>query len=177
MRRLGAPLAALLLVAAGLIGTPATSASAAARPLPTYLSLDDDVRQLVTVTSDHWSSTRARMSVWRKRSGTWQRVRGPARVRLGWNGWVPAGKRRQGYYVLPFLLGDRFAARLCLKADRATSTLVINTAHAEADIDRTATVEALARELSLLMRFLGLAELRVKRKGDLAGPLRKAIGA
>jgi L,D-peptidoglycan transpeptidase YkuD (ErfK/YbiS/YcfS/YnhG family) len=112
--RLGAPLVALLLVAAGLIGTPATSASAAARPLPTYLSLDDDVRQLVTVTSDHWSSTRARMSVWRKRSGTWQRVRGPVRVRLGWNGWVPAGKRRQntgttpaGSFAMRYAFGNR----------------------------------------------------------------------
>jgi uncharacterized protein len=91
--------------------------------------------------------------------------------------YTPAGKRRHGYYVLPFLFGDRFAARLCLKADRAASTLMINTAHAEPGIDRTATVEALARELALLMRFLGLASLRLKRKGDLAAPLRKVIGA
>ena len=91
--------------------------------------------------------------------------------------YTPAPRRRHGYYVLPFLFGDRFAARLCLKADRAASTLMINTAHAEPGIDPTATVEALARELALLMRFLGLAELRVKRKGDLAVPLRKAIGA
>jgi len=66
---------------------------------------------------------------------------------------------------------------LCLKEDRAASTLMINTAHAEPGIDRPATIEALARELALLTRFLGLAELRVKRKGDLAVPLRKAIGA
>jgi uncharacterized protein len=91
--------------------------------------------------------------------------------------YTPAGKRRHGYYVLPFLFGDRFAARLCLKADRAASTLMINTAHAEPGIDLAATVQALARELALLMRFLGLAEMQVKRKGDLAVPLRKAIGA
>lgn len=91
--------------------------------------------------------------------------------------YTPAGKRRHGYYVLPFLFGDRFAARLCLKADRAASTLMINTAHAEPGIDPAATVDALARELALLMRFLGLAEMQVKRKGDLAVPLRKAIGA
>jgi uncharacterized protein len=89
--------------------------------------------------------------------------------------YTPAEKRRHGYYVLPFLFGDRFAARLCLKADRAASTLVINTAHAEPGIDRAATLEALARELALLTRFLGLASLRVKRKGDLAASLRKAI--
>ncbi|MGH6874354.1 MAG: winged helix-turn-helix domain-containing protein, partial [Aestuariivirgaceae bacterium] len=91
--------------------------------------------------------------------------------------YTPAGKRRHGYYVLPFLFGDRFAARVCLKADRAASTLIINTAHAEPGIDLAATVEALARELALLMRFLGLASLRVMRKGDLASPLKKAIGA
>jgi hypothetical protein len=89
--------------------------------------------------------------------------------------YTPAGKRRHGYYVLPFLFGDRFAARVCLKADRAASTLVINTAHAEPGIDRTVTAEALARELALLMRFLGLASLRVKRKGDLAAALKRAI--
>jgi hypothetical protein len=52
---------------------------------------------------------------------------------------------------------------------------VINTAHAEPGIDRTVTAEALARELALLMRFLGLASLRVKRKGDLAAALKRAI--
>jgi L,D-peptidoglycan transpeptidase YkuD (ErfK/YbiS/YcfS/YnhG family) len=111
---LGTAVAALLMLAAGLTGAPAGSASASARALPTYLSLGDDVRQLVTVTSDRWSSTRARMSVWRKAGDTWQRVRGPVRVRLGWNGWVPAGERRQntgttpaGSFAMRYAFGNR----------------------------------------------------------------------
>jgi L,D-peptidoglycan transpeptidase YkuD (ErfK/YbiS/YcfS/YnhG family) len=126
--RLGTLLPALALVGAGLaapgssdIGGVAAHISHAAntnvgggRPLPTYLSLDDGVEQLVTVTSDRWSSTRARMSAWRKVAGQWERVHGPVRVRLGYNGWVPAGKRQQntgktpaGSFAMKYVFGNR----------------------------------------------------------------------
>lgn len=110
MRRLRTSLVAIVLVAAGLTGP----AEAARRPLPSYLSLDRDMRQLVTVTSARWTDTRARMSMWRKRAGEWHRVRGPVRVRLGYNGWVPAGKRRQntgttpaGSFAMKYAFGNR----------------------------------------------------------------------
>jgi L,D-peptidoglycan transpeptidase YkuD (ErfK/YbiS/YcfS/YnhG family) len=111
--RLGALAGAVLMVLGGLVATPA--ASGAGRPLPSYLSLDPGVQQLVTVTSDRWSATRARMSMWRRDvTGGWQRVRGPVRVRLGWNGWVPAGKRRQstgttpaGSFAMKYAFGNR----------------------------------------------------------------------
>ena len=101
--RLGALAGALVLLAAGVVGPGAgPSAAGAGRPLPTYLALAPEVRQLVTVTSDRWSATRARMSAWERRDdGTWRRVRGPVTVRLGWNGWVRAGERRQNSGTTP----------------------------------------------------------------------------
>lgn len=85
--------------------------------------------------------------------------------------YVPQEKRVFGYYVLPFLMGDRFAARVDLKADRAVGALVVQAAHIEPDADVLEVAPALAGELETLRDWLGLERVKVVRKGALARPL------
>ncbi|NOX68698.1 MAG: winged helix-turn-helix domain-containing protein [Gammaproteobacteria bacterium] len=89
--------------------------------------------------------------------------------------YVPAHKRKWGYYVLPFLLGDRIVARIDLKAERGTSTLLVQAAHLEEGANALKVAAALARELRELARWLDLEAIKVMRRGSLASALRKAL--
>lgn len=85
--------------------------------------------------------------------------------------YVPAEKRIHGYYVLPFLLNDKFVARVDLKADRKSSQLQVLGAFAEADTPPE-TAERLAISLREIATWLGLDTVQVGQRGDLVGQLR-----
>lgn len=108
----------------------------------------------------------------------WQRERTEAlfgaRIRL--EIYTPAEKRIHGYYVLPFVFGERVVARVDLKADRQAGTLRVLATHSEPDSDGVLTLEPLAAELKLMARWLGLERIEVAPKGDLAAGLRDVIG-
>ena len=89
--------------------------------------------------------------------------------------YVPAPKRIHGYYVLPFLMGDRFAARVDLKADRKASTLIVHAAYLETGRDAAAVAAALADELRSVASWLSLEMFAVGPKGNLSQHLRRAL--
>ena len=89
--------------------------------------------------------------------------------------YVPAHKRRWGYYVLPFRVGDRIVGRVDLKADRKAGVLRVLNAHEEDSIDIEHCCGCLATELDSLRRWLGLGGVEVDTSGRFADTLADAV--
>jgi uncharacterized protein YcaQ len=88
--------------------------------------------------------------------------------------YTPAPKRRYGYYVLPFLLGDELVARVDLKSDRKQSALLVQATWGEPGVFEDEVAEELWDELVELARFLDLERVVIGPKGDLAEAVRLA---
>ncbi|MBV8071462.1 MAG: YcaQ family DNA glycosylase [Acidobacteriaceae bacterium] len=86
---------------------------------------------------------------------------------------VPEEKRKWGYYVLPFLMGERLVARVDLKADRKQSRLAVLAVYLEPGFDGGAVAHALWAELQALAGWLGLERIHVGQRGNLSRMLRK----
>jgi uncharacterized protein len=89
--------------------------------------------------------------------------------------YTPKHKRTHGYYVLPFLFGDRVVGRVDLKADREAQTLQVLSAHCEPGIAAEEFAAALADEIRLMARWLGLPRLDSNRTGDAAAALQREL--
>ena len=90
--------------------------------------------------------------------------------------YTPIHKRLHGYYVLPFLLGDRLVGRVDLKANRQDSRLEVRGGSVEEGMHVERIVEPLTAELRKLAHWLGLDGVALtSRRGELLRGLQRLV--
>lgn len=73
--------------------------------------------------------------------------------------YTPQHKRVHGYYVLPFLLGDRLVGRVDLKHDRQAGVLRALATHVEPGVRKRDIVPALRTQLHAMAAWLGARDV------------------
>ncbi|AMC35352.1 winged helix-turn-helix domain-containing protein [Janthinobacterium sp. B9-8] len=77
--------------------------------------------------------------------------------------YVPAAKRKYGYFCLPILFGDRFVGRIDCKAHRQEQRLQVISIHLESPINKPALfAEALMQKLKQFAFFNGCKHLDIQ---------------
>lgn len=92
--------------------------------------------------------------------------------------YVPAAKRRHGYFSLPLLYRDSFIGRMDCKAHRATGLFEIKQLHVENHrFDDAQVIDALAQALPEFLRFQGCDRVKVQKvdPSELQGPVEQAL--
>lgn len=76
---------------------------------------------------------------------------------------VPAAKRKYGYFCLPVLVGDTFVARMDAKADRKQKVLIVHNLHFEAVELNEAMIGKITAALKAFVQFNKCRDIVFKR--------------